>query len=831
MVKKRSGRLGFDELLPGVEPPTRKGILIVVLMALAFLSLLSIFDLAGTFGRYVYYILKLVFGWGFWIFPLILILASYFSLKPAHNFFKGANWLGMTLSMLGYSGLFHLFRNPEMMSLSLKSGTGGGYVGYLILWPFLELIGMGRWGSLVVMLAMLIVGILLLFNTTLENLIERLTLKSARQKVNEFISYRRLKKIGREAEGQEEAGVDLDFEGREIADIKEEKGNDESQEAIMSDSDGQDAEEAVARGRARKKYPKIILPLELLSNKAGKPTAGDIAFCQEKIKKTLANFGIEVEMVGIAIGPTVTQYTFRPADGVKLSRILGLSNDLALALAAHPIRIEAPIPGKSLVGVEVPNSKIAIVPLRQVLESPVFKERKSSLTIALGQDVAGNACLADLARLPHLLVAGATNSGKTVCLNSIIISLLYQNQPDELKFILVDPKRVEMTSYNNIPYLLTPVVTEVKKTINALKWTISEMERRFHILSNASKRNIQSYNVTHPNDKLPYIVFIIDELATLMSVAGAEVEAAIIRLAQMARAVGIHLILATQRPSVDIITGLIKANITARIAFSVASLMDSRTILDFSGAEKLLGRGDMLYTSAELSKPKRIQGAFCSDEDIEHAVAYLKEAGLPDYVDEVTERQMTLGLGGIVLNESDGDDDLLDEARDIVLNEKKASASYLQRRLRIGYARAARILDLLEQQGVVGPADGAKPREILIKKGEKSLAEQADEILLGQENNRSRNQEIKKSRKQENNRYLVQDDDATAGEMKERGEIEGKDINEQAAVENMDGQAEGIEEDDKDMGDDSVVEETEEFDEAEVEEIKADGAGEDKYNF
>jgi len=453
------------------------------------------------------------------------------------------------------------------------------------------------------------------------------------------------------------------------------------------------------------------------------------------------------------VGPTVTQYTFRPAEGVKLSRIVGLGNDLAMALAAHPIRIEAPIPGRALVGIEVPNKKIAVVSLRQVLESKEFKIRKSNLSIALGTDVAGKPWMADLEKLPHLLVAGATNSGKTVCLNSIILSLLYQNQPDELKLILVDPKRVELIGYNEIPHLLTPVIVDIKKMINALKWTISEMEKRFQILSNAGKRNIQVYNTTHPKDKLPYLVFVIDELADLMSIASAEVEAAVIRLAQMSRAVGIHLVLATQRPSVDIITGLIKANIPGRIAFAVASLTDSRTILDASGAEKLLGRGDMLYTAAELSKPKRLQGAYASDEDIENVVAYLREHSESDYEENVTERAPgttcanVSGLAALPYFDYENSDEFLDEARELVIKAGKASSSYLQRKLRIGYARAARILDLLEEEGVIGPADGSKPREILVS----SSKEVTDNGVIDSDNINEENIEENDYQEEENN--------------------------------------------------------------------------------
>jgi len=383
-------------------------------------------------------------------------------------------------------------------------------------------------------------------------------------------------------------------------------------------------------------------------------------------------------------------------------------------LAAHPIRIEAPIPGKALVGIEIPNQTAAKVCMNDMLSSDQFKKRESNLMISLGKDVSGKPFFAQIDKMPHLLIAGSTGSGKSVCVNSIITSLLYQNSPDELKFILVDPKRVELPLYNNIPYLLTPVITDVKKTINALKWTVVEMERRFEVLSRAGKRNIASYNKS-TSDKLPYIVFVIDELADLMSTAANDVEAGIVRLAQMARAVGIHLILATQRPSVEVITGLIKANIPARIAFSVASLIDSRTILDASGAEKLVGRGDMLYIGPEVSRPKRVQGVFISDKETKNIIDYIKKQGTADYIEEVVERKSVGGGMGSSFGNDDGDD-LMDEVKDIIRESGKASASLLQRRLKIGYARAARILDLLEDSGVIGPADGAKPREVFLDK-------------------------------------------------------------------------------------------------------------------
>jgi S-DNA-T family DNA segregation ATPase FtsK/SpoIIIE len=417
------------------------------------------------------------------------------------------------------------------------------------------------------------------------------------------------------------------------------------------------------------------------------------------------------------VGPTVTQYTFRPAEGVKLSRITTLNNDLSLALAAHPIRIEAPIPGQSLVGVEVPNKAKAIVGLREILEDSAFKARKNNLYIALGKDVSGAAWLYDLTKMPHLLVAGATNSGKSVCLNAIIVSLLYQNNPEDLRFVMVDPKRVELPTYNGIPHLLTPVITDVNKTINALKWCLNEMDRRYDVLNKSGKKNIQSYNAVS-KDKLPYIVFIIDELADFMMTAGKDMEAAIIRLAQMSRAIGIHLILATQRPSVDVITGLIKANIPSRIAFSVASLVDSKTILDSSGAEKLLGQGDMLFSTAEFSKPKRIQGAYLSDSEINDVVNYIKEkSGPAEYLEGVTDRQKVGGNAGIGLDGTHGDEDeLFQEAQEIIVRAGKASTSMLQRRLSIGYGRAAKILDMLEEAGIIGPSNGSKPREVMISR-------------------------------------------------------------------------------------------------------------------
>jgi S-DNA-T family DNA segregation ATPase FtsK/SpoIIIE len=415
-------------------------------------------------------------------------------------------------------------------------------------------------------------------------------------------------------------------------------------------------------------------------------------------------------MGDVNVGPTVTQYTLKPEEGVKLTKITNLDRDLALALAAHPIRIEAPIPGKSLVGVEIPNKTSAVVRLRSILETETWKNRRSNLSFVLGLDVAGHPQIADITKMPHLLIAGATGSGKSVCINALILSLLYQNTPQQMKMILVDPKRVELSLYNAVPHLLSPVIVEPDKTVSALKWAVAEMEQRYKILQQAGKRNITEYNATKGKEGMPYIVIIIDELADLMAVAANEVEGLICRLAQMARAVGMHLVVATQRPSVDVITGLIKANIPTRIAFSVASQVDSRTILDQSGAEKLLGMGDMLFVSPDTPKPKRIQGALVVEKEVKGITEFLKEQGEPEYNEEILKQPTKAGGGDL----GAPDDDLFLDAADCVIRAGKASASLLQRRLRIGYARAARLLDLLEERGIIGPADGARPRDVLV---------------------------------------------------------------------------------------------------------------------
>lgn len=473
-------------------------------------------------------------------------------------------------------------------------------------------------------------------------------------------------------------------------------------------------------------------PVSILSKNKGKPEVGDIKANANIIKRTLQNFGIEVEMDEVAIGPTVTRYAMKPAEGVRLSKILALQSNLELALAASPVRIEAPIPGKSLVGVEVPNFSRTTLGLAPLLSDTSYTESDKPLLVALGRSITGAPHYADLARAPHILIAGTTGSGKSVMIHDLIISLLYRQGPDRLRFVMIDPKRVELTLYNSIPHLLTPVITDPKRAILALKWLAKEMDRRYDVLETERVRDINSYHENifglalnePPEDPekmpepMPYIVVIIDELADIMQTYPRELEAGIVRLAQMSRAVGIHLVLSTQRPSVKVITGLIKANIPARVAFQVASQIDSRTILDMGGAEKLLGAGDMLFLSGEMSKPRRIQSPYVAEHEVKQVVKHIAVNHAHELTSEIdfaeTQASDALFAGGIG-DDSDVDDDLYEDAKQAVMQVGKASTSYLQRKLRIGYARAARLMDLLEEQGVIGPQDGSRAREVLQK--------------------------------------------------------------------------------------------------------------------
>lgn len=460
-------------------------------------------------------------------------------------------------------------------------------------------------------------------------------------------------------------------------------------------------------------------PINLLDDKQDKADAGDVQGNAQIIKESFSNFNIDVEVEGANVGPRVTQFTIKPPAGVKLSRLTALENNLALDLAADTIRMEAPIPGKRAVGIEVPNVKAATVSSYGLLSSSAWSDAKSPLEIAVGKDISGTPILGDLERMPHLLIAGQTGSGKSVMINTVLTSLLYKNSPSDLKLILVDPKQVEMNLYKDIPHLLAPVIHEPEKCISALKWAVAEMERRLKTMGEMGKRNIGEYNAVKKEEGMPYIVIVIDELADLMMMAARDVEALIVRIAQKARAAGIHLVIATQRPSVDVITGLIKANVPGRIAFTTISHIDSRTIIDQAGAEKLLGSGDMLFTVPEYPKPKRVQAALITETETKKVCDFLRAQRQPTYDDEVVSQPVQLGKGGSVFGSGGGggdvDDSAWKEAVEVVITSKKASTSLLQRKLRIGYGRASRLIDMMEEQGIVGPAEGSRPREVLVQ--------------------------------------------------------------------------------------------------------------------
>ncbi|MBI4599600.1 DNA translocase FtsK 4TM domain-containing protein [Candidatus Uhrbacteria bacterium] len=708
--RRESGAVLFHAL----SPSARQGIKIVIVLMVTLVAVLSLVDLAGAAGAWIERALSVLLGYTRYAAPFFIALFGIFFIRRAPLMSHAIQIIGLAFLLLSFTAAWHLSIPLEEQYASALAGRGGGVIGFFLSFSLESILQF--WGALIVILSIFIISFLILVSSSLDVIIAQCRAAGAFLAAMLSFFTRHARRVrtshvaGTPSADQEigqglETGAGPDFSRRTVA-IKE------SSEDVGADipEPHEKKDEGMEIIKAPKRKAVVQIPLDLLNGKQHQPTSGDIKANKLIIQKTLENFGIAVEMGEVNVGPTVTQFTLKPAEGIKLATLTGLHNDLALALAAHPIRIEAPIPGRALVGIEVPNQKVAIVTLRELLESDAFKQRKDTLTLALGKDVAGQTRLSSVLKMPHLLIAGSTGSGKTVCINTIITTLLYQNSPETLRFILIDPKRVELPCYNDIPHLLTPVVTDVKKTLNALRWAIGEMERRFDVLSKAGKRDLASYNAWS-EEKIPYIVIVIDELADIMATVGAEAENLIIRLAQMARAVGIHLVLATQRPSVDVITGLIKANITSRIAFAVASQMDSRTILDTAGAERLVGRGDMLFVSADLSKPVRLQGAYLSDEEIARVVACLKESGEPSYQTAVTEKSTTSdGAGG---TGSDEEDDLLPEAREIITQAQKASASLLQRRLRIGYARAARILDLLEAEGFIGPGDGAKPRRII----------------------------------------------------------------------------------------------------------------------
>jgi DNA segregation ATPase FtsK/SpoIIIE, S-DNA-T family len=697
--KKRAARFEISEGL-------KQSILAIVFVAAAALFLFSFFGLAGSVGIFLNDILSDLFGLTRWFFAIALLVAGWGTIFPDRGILRPLHIVGVILFFISVNGILNLLlTDPGIVDVTTLSGAGG-YIGLVI---SSVLVGvMGAWGSGVVALALFAVSLLLLFNTSFDHMVSLRGLFSREDDGEEY-----------EDEWEEDA-IDEDEEEYEDEEDAEEEVGVTPAPRFAASNDSEKVSESVMTSRRRRR---MEIPMDLLDQKSSDAKPGDIDKSSEIISRTFDQFGIDVEVREVRVGPSVTQYALKPAEGVKLARIVALQNDLALALAAHPIRIEAPIPGRSLVGIEVPNQSIGSVTLRELLESKEFKHRKSSLSAPLGKDVSGKTQMVLVDKAPHMLVAGATGSGKSVCLNVIIASLLYQNGPDDLKIIMVDPKRVELGIYAGMPHLLVPPIVKVEEAINALKWAVREMERRLDHLAKAGVRDIDSYNKKN-KERMPKIVIVIDELADLMSQNKRDVEAVIVRIAQMARAAGIHLVLATQRPSVDVITGTIKANIPTRLAFSVASQVDSKTIIDMAGAEKLLGRGDMLMSTPSLSKPHRVQGAYISDDEIGRIVKFLKKEGEPDYDYNITEDTRT---GGTSFS-SDDADPLLRDAANIVIESGKASTSFLQRRLKIGYSRAARIIDTMEEMGIVGPPNGSKPREVFTEAWPDDETDMAEEV-------------------------------------------------------------------------------------------------------
>jgi len=721
--KKKNGSVKSSEPaapLFDLAQETKNGILGVISLGLMIVSVLGFIGKAGRAGEIFTNISRDLFGWGMFLVPLAFLLLGTAFFKSVSRKIYASAVTGTLLFVLAFLAIFFILGEADFQGRLIQ----GGYLGAILGFPILQ--AFGFIASIVLLLLLLVIAILLALNISIGHLIfqPKTEEEQAEQKLKDNVVIKQGNEIVRPS-----ADVEIAF-GKQ-GQVPKGTGSTLAKSNVGTGTANEDKEFVLKMTKLGKW---VLPPVDILQTDTDKPHSGDINAHVGIIKRTLSNFNIDVEMGEVSIGPTVTQYTLRPAVGVKLSKITTLNPDLSLALAAHPIRIEAPIPGKSLVGIEVPNKKSAMVGLRNLLESEEFKNPNSFLPLALGRDVAGYPLFASLEKMPHMLIAGATGTGKSVCINAVILSMLYRHSPALLKFIMIDPKRVELTTYNGIPHLITPVITEPKKAVNALRWAVREMEKRYELVSAIGSRDIFSYNAkmaAKKGEMMPFIVIVIDELADLMMANGRDIESAIVRIAQMARAVGIHLIVSTQRPSVEVITGLIKANITSRIAFQVASLIDSRTILDNSGAEKLLGRGDMLLQTGDMSRPRRLQGAFVSEKEVREVVKFISEQAIEENINEnagmATEAPAVGGLqidldgggagadGG--LGDGGGDDPLYNDAKAVVVQAGKASASLLQRRLKVGYARAARLLDLLEENSVIGPGDGAKPREVFVKAG------------------------------------------------------------------------------------------------------------------
>lgn len=716
--KKEKGREGLPE-------HTKRAIAVILLLVLGVFLTLAAFGAAGIAGSDAYRLFAYLLGVGYFLLPILFFVLAGTALKEEASGFTPLKIIASSIFVLAGLGFIDVVADK------------GGLVGNAIGAPAVHFFDI--YAALILLGGLSTMSLLVILEGKISLNPFTALMQSTKNGAARLLTLGKKEPADRALDGLPEEEDSAPYSNEDTdADTEEESVEGveptHARPAVARDTSAQNAA-AVLKSLLGQYTPP---PLSLLERDKGRPGVGDIKGNANIIKRTLANFGIVVELDEISIGPSVTRYAIKPAEGVRLQKIVSLQTNLELALAAHPVRIEAPIPGKSLVGIEVPNSAKVTVGLGTLLEAQEFSDSHKPLLVALGRDIAGGSHFGNIAKMPHMLIAGATGSGKSVTIHAIINSLLYRCGPQQLRFLMIDPKRVELTLYNKLPHLLTPVITDPKRAIMALRWAGKEMERRYNILETERVRDIESYhqNVLTPAleklrkkgepeegdvvpEAMPYIVVVIDELADIMQTFPRELEAAIVRLAQMSRAVGIHLLLSTQRPSVNVITGLIKANVPARLALQVASQIDSRTILDQGGAEKLLGAGDMLYLGGEMGKPIRLQSAFIGEAEVKKVTDFIAKHNDDELPVDIA--APAPGVTSISLNEpsagggfdEDIDDDMYEAAKIAVLEAGKASTSYIQRKLRVGYARAARLIDMLEERGVIGPGDGAKPREVL----------------------------------------------------------------------------------------------------------------------
>lgn len=724
-----------------------KGILFITIGVLALISVMSSSN-SGIIGKMSKRILIFIFGLGAFIFPFFIIFIGICLIIKKGKVTYSGKFYGIVLFIFNTLFCLHMgdiitngidrsFLEGILDIYNSEFFLHGGVISYLVDIPLYKLFG--KWGAFVIFISIYIISFLLISQISLYSIISKLKVKKEKRRKEKNIEIKeeaqneiKFTEVKDSDKKTEEKMINrikiIDFikntNVEDNVEIKENKSIEKQNNInnnIPEEKDiNKELEEEMSKSVLKNidyEFPSSNLLKDNKSIKLKKEDKKELLSNANKLEETLSSFGVEAKVTQVTKGPSVTRFELQPSVGVKVSKIVHLADDIALNLAAQDVRIEAPIPGKSAVGIEVPNRELTPVYLKEVLDSDEFKNCNKNLAFAIGKDIAGNCVVSDLNKMPHLLIAGATGSGKSVCINTLIISLIYKYSPEDVKLLMVDPKVVELNIYNDIPHLLIPVVTEPKKAAGALYWAVNEMTRRYKLFAENNVRNIESYNELlkkgKEGEKLPLIVIVIDELADLMMVCPNDIEDYIGRLAQMARAAGMHLVIATQRPSVDVITGVIKANIPSRISFAVSSQIDSRTILDMSGAEKLLGKGDMLFYPSGESKPMRVQGAFISEEEVEKVVTFIKEqqCGEIEYEDSIIDEINT----SIEINNEDRDE-LLEEAIKIVVEVDQASTSLLQRKLRIGYNRAARIMDQMEERGIISQRDGSKPRQVLISK-------------------------------------------------------------------------------------------------------------------